>query len=103
MTVVRPAPPVRVAELDGDGTVVAGFHEKPRSEHWVNGGFFCFQPDGVAYLAEDSGARARPTRAVWPPTVSCTRHTLGLHGHATGHALLAVALEAPPIGLSLDR
>jgi glucose-1-phosphate cytidylyltransferase len=24
--------------------VVRGFVEKPRSEHWVNGGFFCFEP-----------------------------------------------------------
>jgi glucose-1-phosphate cytidylyltransferase len=43
MTVVRPALQYGVAELNGDG-VVRGFVEKPRSEHWVNGGFFCFEP-----------------------------------------------------------
>ena len=30
-----------VTELDGNGTVL-GFHEKPRSDHWINGGFFAF-------------------------------------------------------------
>jgi glucose-1-phosphate cytidylyltransferase len=39
MTVVRPELQFGVAELNGDG-VVRGFTEKPRSEHWVNGGFF---------------------------------------------------------------
>ena len=43
MTVVRPELQFGVAELNGDG-VVRGFVEKPRSEHWVNGGFFCFEP-----------------------------------------------------------
>jgi glucose-1-phosphate cytidylyltransferase len=43
MTVVRPELQFGVAELDGDG-VVNGFVEKPRSEHWINGGFFCFAP-----------------------------------------------------------
>jgi glucose-1-phosphate cytidylyltransferase len=32
-----------VAEMNGDGLVRA-FVEKPRSEHWVNGGYFCFGP-----------------------------------------------------------
>jgi glucose-1-phosphate cytidylyltransferase len=43
MTVVRPQLQFGVTELDGDGRVT-GFEEKPRSEHWVNGGFFCFEP-----------------------------------------------------------
>jgi glucose-1-phosphate cytidylyltransferase len=43
MTVVQPDLQFGVAELDGEG-VVRGFVEKPRSEHWVNGGFFCFEP-----------------------------------------------------------
>jgi glucose-1-phosphate cytidylyltransferase len=41
MTVVRPTLPFGVTDLDG-GDRVAGFREKPRSEHWVNGGFFVF-------------------------------------------------------------
>ena len=43
MTVVRPELQFGVAELDGDGRV-AGFQEKPRSEHWINGGFFSSSP-----------------------------------------------------------
>jgi glucose-1-phosphate cytidylyltransferase len=43
MTVVRPRLQFGVARLNGDGSV-RGFVEKPRSEHWVNGGFFCFEP-----------------------------------------------------------
>jgi glucose-1-phosphate cytidylyltransferase len=53
MTVVRPVLQFGVTELDGNGAVL-GFHEKPRSDHWINGGFFCFQPDVMDYLAEDS-------------------------------------------------
>src|SRR5882672_8865762 len=41
MTVVRPHLQWGVAEL-GAGGLVEGFVEKPRSERWVNGGFFCF-------------------------------------------------------------
>ncbi len=43
MTVVRPRLPFGVAKCNGGG-VVRAFSEKPRSEHWVNGGFFCFEP-----------------------------------------------------------
>lgn len=42
MTVVRPPLPFGVAELDADR--VTGFREKPASAHWVNGGFFVFEP-----------------------------------------------------------
>jgi glucose-1-phosphate cytidylyltransferase len=41
MTVVRPELQFGVTDLDGDDRVT-GFHEKPRSEHWINGGFFVF-------------------------------------------------------------
>ena len=50
MTVVRPHAQWGVAEL-GDDDRVAGFVEKPRLEHWINGGFFFFEP-----------RRARPPR-----------------------------------------
>jgi glucose-1-phosphate cytidylyltransferase len=53
MTVVRPLLQFGVAELNGDG-VVRGFAEKPRSEHWVNGGFFCFEPPVLELLGPDS-------------------------------------------------
>ena len=59
MTVVRPHLQWGVAELDDDGRV-AGFVEKPRSEHWINGGFFCFEPGALAYLDEDSVLEREP-------------------------------------------
>jgi glucose-1-phosphate cytidylyltransferase len=53
VTVVRPQLPFGVALL-GDDDRVAGFHEKPRAEHWVNGGFFSFEPGALDYLHEDA-------------------------------------------------
>src|SRR3954468_21678408 len=41
MTVVRPQLQFGVTARDDEGRVV-GFEEKPRSEHWINGGFFVF-------------------------------------------------------------
>jgi glucose-1-phosphate cytidylyltransferase len=59
MTVVQPELPFGVAELDGDG-VVCGFKEKPRSEHWVNGGFFCFERGVLERLEPDSTLEREP-------------------------------------------
>jgi glucose-1-phosphate cytidylyltransferase len=59
MTVVRPELQFGVAKLNGDG-VVRGFIEKPRSEHWINGGFFCFEPAVIDVLAEDSVLEREP-------------------------------------------
>jgi len=53
MTVVQPELQFGIAELDGDDRV-HGFREKPRSEHWINGGFFCFEPGALGYITEDS-------------------------------------------------
>ena len=52
MTVVRPVLQFGVAELDGDDRVL-GFQEKPRSEHWINGGFFVFAPGALAEIRDD--------------------------------------------------
>jgi glucose-1-phosphate cytidylyltransferase len=59
MTVVRPRLQFGVADLNGDG-VVRGFTEKPRSEHWVNGGFFCFEPAALAQIEPDSVLERQP-------------------------------------------
>jgi glucose-1-phosphate cytidylyltransferase len=59
MTVVRPRLQFGVTELDDDGRV-RGFHEKPRSEHWINGGFFCFQAGMLDYLEPDSVLERAP-------------------------------------------
>ena len=63
MTVVRPELQFGVARIDADGRV-RGFHEKPRAEQWVNGGFFCFEPGFAAHLAEDSVLEREPLERV---------------------------------------
>jgi glucose-1-phosphate cytidylyltransferase len=63
MTVVRPELQFGVAELDGDGRV-SGFREKPRSEQWVNGGFFCFESGALEHLSEESVLEREPLRAL---------------------------------------
>lgn len=59
VTVVRPELQFGVAEIDADGRV-RGFREKPRSEHWVNGGFFVFEPGVASYLSEDGVLEREP-------------------------------------------
>ena len=59
MTVVRPHLQWGVAEL-GEGDRVEGFSEKPRSEHWINGGFFCFESGALGYLDDDSVLEREP-------------------------------------------
>jgi glucose-1-phosphate cytidylyltransferase len=59
LTVVRPNLQWGVAEL-GEGDRVAGFVEKPRSEHWINGGFFCFETGALDHIAEDSVLEREP-------------------------------------------
>jgi glucose-1-phosphate cytidylyltransferase len=60
MTVVRPQLQFGVTELDEHDGRVLGFHEKPRSEHWINGGFFCMQAGALSYLDLDSVLERRP-------------------------------------------
>ena len=60
MTVVRPELQFGVTELDDRDGRVLGFREKPRSEHWINGGFFCFERGVLDYLAEDSVLEREP-------------------------------------------
>ena len=59
MTVVQPELQFGVADLDGDGKV-KGFVEKPRSEHWINGGFFCFEPAVFDVLTDESILERQP-------------------------------------------
>ncbi len=58
VTVVQPDLQWGVAELRG--AAVTGFVEKPRSEHWINGGFFCFEPGALAFLDGESVLERRP-------------------------------------------
>jgi glucose-1-phosphate cytidylyltransferase len=62
MTVVRPHLQFGVTELDGE--LVSGFREKPRSEHWINGGFFCFAPAVLERLGADSVLERAPLEAL---------------------------------------
>jgi glucose-1-phosphate cytidylyltransferase len=59
MTVVRPQLQFGVTELDDDGRV-RGFREKPTSEHWINGGFFCFEAAVLDRLDRDSVLERAP-------------------------------------------
>jgi glucose-1-phosphate cytidylyltransferase len=59
MTVVRPRLQFGVTELDADGRVT-GFREKPTSEHWINGGFFCFSAGALEYMDGDSALERGP-------------------------------------------
>ena len=59
MTVVQPRLQFGVAELNGDG-VVRGFTEKPRSEHWVNGGFFCLRAGTLDQIGPDTVLEREP-------------------------------------------
>jgi glucose-1-phosphate cytidylyltransferase len=53
VTVIQPHLPWGVVEL-GVGDDVGGFVEKPRSERWINGGFFCFEPEALEAIGVDS-------------------------------------------------
>lgn len=59
MTAVRPEIQWGVADL-ADGGEVTGFIEKPRSEHWINGGFFVFEPAVLDRLEPDSVLELEP-------------------------------------------
>jgi glucose-1-phosphate cytidylyltransferase len=59
MTVVRPQLQFGVTELTDDGRVT-GFREKPTSDHWINGGFFCFGAAFFDYLEHDSVLERAP-------------------------------------------
>ena len=59
VTVVRPTLQWGLAEIDGEDKI-RRFVEKPRSEHWVNGGFFCFEPRALDYFKPDSVLEREP-------------------------------------------
>lgn len=63
MTVVRPFCQWGVALIDDDGTVV-GFREKPQLEHWINGGFFCVEPEVLDRLDAGSVFEREPLESL---------------------------------------
>jgi glucose-1-phosphate cytidylyltransferase len=64
MTVVRPQLQFGVADLAQSDGRVLGFTEKPRSEHWINGGFFCFEHAALAHMSADSVLEQQPLRGL---------------------------------------
>jgi glucose-1-phosphate cytidylyltransferase len=74
MTVVRPTSQWGVALL-GENGVVRGFHEKPRVDYWINGGFFCCEPRFLGYLNERSVLERDPLeRAAADGELAAYRH-----------------------------
>jgi glucose-1-phosphate cytidylyltransferase len=74
MTVVRPHLQWGVAEI-GDDDRIEGFIEKPRGEHWINGGFLCFEPAALEYLDGDSVLERGPlTRLAADGELRAHRH-----------------------------
>jgi glucose-1-phosphate cytidylyltransferase len=59
IALVQPRLPFGVAQLDGDGAVL-GFAEKPRSELWVNAGFFCFEREAISVVEPGSTLEREP-------------------------------------------
>ena len=59
VTVVQPELQFGVVEI-GDDERVEGFTEKPRLQHWINGGFFCFEPAVFDHLEPDSVLEREP-------------------------------------------
>jgi glucose-1-phosphate cytidylyltransferase len=59
MAVVQPELPFGVARLDGNGSVL-GFTEKPRSQLWVNAGFFCFERAALEVIDPGSMLEREP-------------------------------------------
>ena len=75
MTVVRPPLPFGVVELNGSAEVT-GFHEKPRSDHWINGGFFVLEPAVLDVLEDDSVLEREPMeRLAATGALRAYRHT----------------------------
>ncbi|HEY7630952.1 MAG TPA: sugar phosphate nucleotidyltransferase [Thermoleophilaceae bacterium] len=58
ITVVQPSNPWGVAELQGDA--VTRFHEKPKLDSWVNGGFMVMDPRALDYMGPDDVLERAP-------------------------------------------
>ncbi len=87
ITVVRPELQFGVAELDGEDGRVLGFREKPRSEHWINGGFLCLRARRIRLPRARLRTRARALTAARrrrPVARLSPRGLLGVHGHLQG-------------------
>ncbi len=54
---------------------VEGFREKPRLDYWINGGFFCIEPEFLDHVAPDSVLERDPLeRAAGAGRLAAYRH-----------------------------
>ena len=53
MTVVQPYSQWGIAVI-GEEDRIEGFREKPRLDYWINGGFFCIEPEFLDHVGLDS-------------------------------------------------
>jgi len=63
MTVVRPYSQWGIAVID-DADRIEGFHEKPRLDYWINGGFFCLEPRFLDHVTPESVLERDPLEGV---------------------------------------
>ena len=63
MTVVKPFSQWGIAIIDEEERIT-GFQEKPRLDYWINGGFFCFEPEFLDYVEETSVLERDPLERV---------------------------------------
>jgi glucose-1-phosphate cytidylyltransferase len=63
MTVVRPYSQWGIAMIDPSDRV-EGFSEKPRLDYWINGGFFCLEPEFLSYVTDTSVLERDPLERV---------------------------------------
>jgi glucose-1-phosphate cytidylyltransferase len=59
VTVVKSQSRFGAIEMESDGTV-SRFKEKPKSEGWINGGFFIFEKEIFGYLDDESVLEREP-------------------------------------------
>ena len=59
ITAVQPTNRFGALEIDSNNQV-RNFTEKPKSEQWINGGFFIFEPEVFEYLNPDSTLEKEP-------------------------------------------
>ena len=63
MTVVRPYSQWGIAVID-EADRIEGFHEKPRLDYWINGGFFCLEPGFLDHVEADSVLEREPLERI---------------------------------------
>ena len=59
MTIVQPRSQFGIVSVEESGRVL-GFEEKPPTDRWVNGGFFCFERGALEFLDRSSPLEGPP-------------------------------------------